>query len=709
MTLCFVFVSCNNILTQKDNFRKSVLDKAVVHFSIQTAGVDNAQGVSNACENKARYTYTAQNIDDEDIAKITLTVKKIKDKNGDELSTPEETAKEWVKSADESALETFSKDCILTFDEGTYNFTLNIYTSTDATSSSGWRISQTATCEYPLVAGDNNIQLSTEFVKNGSLDLTFIWSTDFALGKIEAGLFSEQKPDTAVYDYESLTINSGEDEYTANYSKSDVTNGYYYLKFILYGTDPLTGDYVELNRPYNDLVQIKGYKTKHDVLVDTDNLNTFHTVRFVLNEGSWADGSSNSYRDFSRNTYASYELPDSQTVIREGYVFNGWVDCDKDGNILEISEDEAYNFVTRVEAGDDSDHYFKAIWQEQDNTIRINYYKESMDSEDKYEFAGMSSHTPDTTTAVTETELSNLLADKGRSPDEIADIEFGYVYNAEMSDYDVDAKIITLYFSRRTVSYTFNAAEGSFGNNITSKTVDGKFGSALELEPPTKEGYTLSAWDVTYDLGEMSGTLPATATLESLPETFGPEYKAIFTARWTANPTTSSINIDSEQVNSTDLAKNVYLSEESYNASVIYKIGESEADSSYSGLIAAFTADDSALELNLNQTITAYKWYVNGNYYPFFLNNTLEDDSSLNVQTFTKTSNEPVESSVAFDNSGKTLYLDIDGLKNENSTIDEGTKINITFVFTVQTASSESTETPVSKDYSVSTTYTIPE
>lgn len=227
-----LLVSCNNLLPQESSHAEK--GRAIVSLSVN-------------CNSAKTILPTA--VSEEDITKVELL------KDDEELAT-------W---AGLSALEGET----VTIDFGTYTFTLNLYTTEEETE----RLVQTATLENVTISAETTaLSFTTSFVETGNLSVTISLTSenDNKIGKIEAGLFtiaSDGKTAVTNFDYTEL------DEFVdlqSVYSLSEVPNGSYYLKLRVYDIDNET-----ILNTFMDVVKINGYKTKGEVEIDPNNLNSF--------------------------------------------------------------------------------------------------------------------------------------------------------------------------------------------------------------------------------------------------------------------------------------------------------------------------------------------------------------------------------------------------------------------------------------------------
>ena len=285
------------------------------------------------------------------------------------------TVKEWFSSEEETAISIMQRDTDISIENGTYTFRLILYTSENSSASGisadGSSGDETNELIYrPVQEGEianktvkggiNPLIFRTSYVKKGDLSVRLNFSQDKRIGLVKAGLFTLESNgsqalvsslDGTVYDFETIaeaSLNSvGADsgatsgttgsagtgsssgssgstgtggsvstEYltSALYSKKNIPNGTYFIKFAVYGSDKTT----RLNS-LMDIVKINGWKTIEErELLD---VNTLYNISYQLNGGSWSDGVEVNLKK-TRNANTGVQLPTALT--KEGYAFAGW-------------------------------------------------------------------------------------------------------------------------------------------------------------------------------------------------------------------------------------------------------------------------------------------------------------------------------------------------------------------------------------------------
>lgn len=368
--------ACNAGFTSNNDFENSSSKKATLSINVNTA---------------ARSTITALEVTEDDVVKIIFRAQKLKkavaEGTGETFTKDGEAyEKEWANKTEYDdddepviihAFEQLRKNPNLpAFEIGTYSFELELYTlSVTSGATVIMNLMQYAKIDaLELVKGKNNLEFNTKYTEaKGELYIEYKWDSDFDdITKIEAGLFTVEsngkepfvKGKTS-YDFSSLgEIEDIFDETTVNYVEYkviDLPNGDYYLRFKVYGLDPLTDEEILLNEFPPVLVKIDGYISHGIITLDQEDINSFYTVKCILDEGEWNDTKA---FEVTRNAYETVTLPTSDKLIApEGKMFKGWAECDSSGKLKSASEAGNYFIETKVEATTKRNVWFKAIWE----------------------------------------------------------------------------------------------------------------------------------------------------------------------------------------------------------------------------------------------------------------------------------------------------------------------------------------------------------
>ena len=377
VTACNAGFTSNN----DNDFESTSSEKATISINVNTSS--------------ARSTLLPLEVTEDNVTKIVFRAQKLKKAVAEgtgETFVKDGSAYEkfWTSSIDEDTLNDDEESEVITafeqmekdpnlpaFDVGFYDFELELYTLSIATENEIiMNLTQADKIEAKeLVAGKNTINFNTKYVENkGELYVQFGWRSDIdSITKIEAGLFTVESngkeayvKDKISYDFTSLGEiktqyeNESDKDYVnyVEYKVLDLPDGDYYLKFKVYGTNPLTGKDLLLNEYPPSLVKIGGYITYGIAEITEDILNSFYTVKCILDEGEWKDSKA---FEVTRNAYETVTLPTAEQLIApKDKQFVGWAECDESGNI----KDGAEANCTTVEAKTEENIWFKAIWKE---------------------------------------------------------------------------------------------------------------------------------------------------------------------------------------------------------------------------------------------------------------------------------------------------------------------------------------------------------
>ncbi len=182
---------------------------------------------------------------------------------------------------------------------------------------------------------------------------------------------------------------------------------------------------------------------------------------------------------------AAVEVPDNP--LRTGYSFNTW-----DKEIPSHFGTEALTLT--------------ASWTANNNTeYKVEHWQQNIENDDYTKVA------TETNTGTTD-ELTNASA--GNYTGFTSQPLYQQKITADGST------VIKIYYTRNTVSYSFNAGLGKFSNDSALQTVTGRFGADVNIpDNPARLGYSFTSWNNT------------------IPQKFGTE-ELTLTAVWTANTNT---------------------------------------------------------------------------------------------------------------------------------------------------------------------------
>ncbi len=197
---------------------------------------------------------------------------------------------------------------------------------------------------------------------------------------------------------------------------------------------------------------------------------------------------------------AAVEVPDNP--LRTGYSFNTW-----DKEIPSHFGTEALTLT--------------ASWTANNNTeYKVEHWQQNIENDDYTKVA------TETNTGTTD-ELTNASAGN------YTGFTSQPLYQQKITG--DGSTVIKIYYTRNTVSYSFNAGLGKFSNNFVSQTVTGRFGATVNIpDNPSRLGYSFTAWD---------NTVPSKFGIESLT----------LSAVWTANTNTKyTVEHWQENINNND-------------------------------------------------------------------------------------------------------------------------------------------------------------
>lgn len=309
--------------------------------------------------------------------------------------------KDWITTVQEgadgesiviTAFEQFRKEAAsMEFEPGYYDFSLYLYVETlfpeDLPEGTlPLDIGQYAEIKKKeLVEGKNTITFNTKYSNDnsGELFVEFTWNplinqvlnniTSIKVGIYAKDLTSSTKP--IIKSPEELNdiktkYKNPFDKYPSNYltyKQKYLNKGDYYLQYTIYSTDPLNENesYCYTQPPVH--IKIDEYRTVTEICLDSIEFNTYYTINFLLDGGSWRNSN---HSGITRKGYASYDFSDITDVIApEYYSFKGWAECTSSGVLKSTSEDGEPMLVTKVPAGTHNNTWYKAIWEKRNHTI----------------------------------------------------------------------------------------------------------------------------------------------------------------------------------------------------------------------------------------------------------------------------------------------------------------------------------------------------
>ncbi len=291
--------------------------------------------------------------------------------------------------------------------------------------------------------------------------------------------------------------------------------------------------------------------------------------RIVYHNTKNADNSSNP-------TSFKESEPVMLTDVRiSGWTFGGWYDSSADGTI-----------VSGWSAGERTDDVsLWAKWTANEVTYTVKRY-----------FQYVSGSGYDTSADIVKSGLTDAITDV------TADIVTGFTaqHIAQQIIAGDSSTVVSVYYDRNVVVYTFNANGGSWDDGSNVKKAVGLYGATVETPVnPSRVGYTYADWDKT------------------LPTVFG-ETAETWTAQWTANSYTIVFNANdgTGDMSNQDMTYDV---EAALTANAFSKVGYTFlgwSDNS-SATVATYTNEQSVLNLAISGSITLYavwksNWHNNG-------------------------------------------------------------------------------------------------
>ena len=238
-----------------------------------------------------------------------------------------------------------------------------------------------------LVEGKNAIVFNTNYSDDyGELFVEFTWNPLINqvlenITSIEVGIYTTEltssissaiKPAEELNDIKTKYKNPF-DKYPSNYltyKQKYLPKGDYYLQYTIYSTDPLNENESILYSLPPVLIKINNYRTVTEICLDSKEFNTYYTINFLLDGGTWRNSD---HSGITRNGYASYDFSDITDVIAPDYYsFKGWAECTSSGVLKSTSESGDPMLVTKVPAGTKRNTWYKAIWEKR--THEITYF-----------------------------------------------------------------------------------------------------------------------------------------------------------------------------------------------------------------------------------------------------------------------------------------------------------------------------------------------
>ena len=707
-TFCMVLTACkdNQLLQAAGNG-----EKAYISFS--------DVGLSRASSGMPDYFFQTEELEESDVTNLVFKAINSSAEAVIDLSFKPDEENE------KTAIEVF-KSYVFELEPDSYTFTVDIY-ALDITSTESSSPVMTGSIQNLSVKAGNtyNLPFTAKYTQFSDLQIKYYWEPDIIgdfeknhIGFVQIGLFSMDDLTSPIegtvqncvpfFDEESGT-------YSVTYTKTHIPRKNYFLKAFCYlSYDSENEEPIELLGQFQSYVTVYGYRINDERHITSSEYGKRYPINYDLKGGIWGE------EDAWHKHVDTFDPDIQKQLTSTGLVY---ADVTIDGKEIpwrphtswyDSKTDEAVSItplITEDGTYQGGEYNVYAKWNLH---YRFKYNLEETDgSYSAYSNVG------DTSTAIKKWSCDEVITDEDEFNSllyEIADTDFnsddlpaGYENCTEdYVSWDIGnisgSLYVFIYYKCNRINvtntYIFNAKDDdeSFQNELT---LTGKYGTQIDYDTdfsvPEYTGYKFTGWQKKNENGVFEPC--------DLPLTFDSEaatYYAVY------EPTTSSgITINPEESNTKDYAKFVSLSssESLYFDEMNYTYGDDDMVQQYRCPALIITADTSNLELPNDATVSSYKWFVEGNYYPSFFGKYEITDENLEpasaslhyegetVRTrFTLTPKvEPEDEDCDMDYSGKTLYLDIED-------IDSDTKIDVTLMFEVG-----------GKSYSVSLTLMIPE
>ena len=513
-----LFIGCDNLVNKP-------VQKGQATISISGVSCNSKEAFSPEDINENDITKAEliiENIDNPDSPEITETLSFLPVTENQVIET--ETGTATVVQIKESAISVLRSQ-LLSLDEGTYNFYLNLYVL-DLDSQE--RRTQSDKIEnLTLEAGKTYpLAFSTKYVDKGDLCITYKWiadDEDNRIGSVKMGLISfpdrEEINDSEgnpLYPLEEceITFDAENSIGSATYRKNDIENNNYFLIIQLYDNPQNEYTEPELVNTYQDFVSIYGYKTVNERTLSLDEYNQNYYIYYDLHGGEFKEDYE-APKSFSPNNITC-QLPVSSNFNQKkfgesstNWYFAGWFEKDENGNETKIEA---------IELGTARDVTLHAKWG-----LTCNYGTalEAVADDGSYDYYNQESVNIIFDDIITEDDFDEYAAQIAAEhkyktdniPEGFSEVENGAVWSQEgaLSVYQKYDRIEV------TNTYICNADD----DNAQTITKTGKYGTPTGFsnsDIPSYEGYRFRTW--TDEGGD---------EIDEVPEAFG-SYDRTFNA-----------------------------------------------------------------------------------------------------------------------------------------------------------------------------------
>ncbi len=513
-----LFIGCDNLVNKP-------VQKGQATISISGVSCNSKEAFSPEDINENDITKAEliiENIDNPDSPEITETLSFLPVTENQVIET--ETGTATVVQIKESAISVLRSQ-LLSLDEGTYNFYLNLYVL-DLDSQE--RRTQSDKIEnLTLEAGKTYpLAFSTKYVDKGDLCITYKWITDGEdnrIGSVKMGLISfpdgEEINDlegNPLYPLENCEVSFDAENSigSATYRKNDIKNNNYFLIIQLYDNPQNEYTEPELVNTYQDFVSIYGYKTVNERTLSLDEYNQNYYIYYDLHGGEFKEGYE-APKSFSPNNITC-QLPVSikfnQKKFGESstnWYFAGWFEKDENGNETKIEA---------IELGTARDVTLHAKWG-----LTCNYGTalESVADDGSYDYENLESVNIIFDDIITEDDFdeyaSQIAAEHKYKTDNIpegfSEVENGAVWSQK--------GLLSVYQKYDRIEVTNTYICNADDDNAQTITKTGKYGTPTGFsnsDIPSYEGYRFRTW--TDEGGD---------EIDEVPEAFG-SYDRTFNA-----------------------------------------------------------------------------------------------------------------------------------------------------------------------------------
>ena len=501
-----LFIGCDNLVNKP-------VQKGQATISISGVSCNSKEAFSPEDINENDITKAEliiENIDNPDSPEITETLSFLPVTENQVIET--ETGTATVVQIKESAISVLRSQ-LLSLDEGTYNFYLNLYVL-DLDSQE--RRTQSDKIEnLTLEAGKTYpLAFSTKYVDKGDLCITYKWITDGEdnrIGSVKMGLISfpdgEEIKDSEgnpLYPLEEceITFDAENSIGSATYRKNDIKNNNYFLIIQLYDNPQNEYTEPELVNTYQDFVSIYGYKTVNERTLSLDEYNQNYYIYYDLHGGEFKEGYE-APKSFSPNNITC-QLPVSikfnQKKFGESstnWYFAGWFEKDENGNETKIEA---------IELGTARDVTLHAKWG-----LTCNYGTalESVADDGSYDYENLESVNIIFDDIITEDDFDEYAAQIAAEhkyktdniPEGFSEVENGAVWSQK--------GLLSVYQKYDRIEVTNTYLCNADDDNAQAITKTGKYGTPTGFsnsDIPSYEGYRFRTW--TDEGGDEIGEVP---------------------------------------------------------------------------------------------------------------------------------------------------------------------------------------------------------